>query len=65
MANFLNDSGLPTSNILSRVTGDNPSNIFGTIQTTNFAGANLFLLNPNGIVFGPNATLDLQGAFYA
>ncbi len=65
IANFLNDSGLPTSNILSRVTGGNPSNIFGSIQTTGFAGANLFLLNPNGVIFGPNATLDVKGGFYA
>src|SRR5262245_49091450 len=33
IANFLNDSGLPTPNILGRVTLGNPSVIFGTIQT--------------------------------
>ena len=33
IANFLNESGAATSNILGRVTGGNPSNIFGTIQT--------------------------------
>ena len=62
IANFLNDSGLPTSNILSRVTGGNPSNIFGTIQTQGFGNANLFLMNPAGIVFGPNAALNVGGA---
>src|SRR4029078_548686 len=36
IANFLNNSGLATSNILGRVTGGNLSNIFGTIQTTGF-----------------------------
>src|SRR5215831_6748583 len=36
IANFLNDSGLATSNILGRVTGGNFSSIFGTIQTTGF-----------------------------
>src|SRR5262245_55629111 len=41
IANFLNDSGLTTSNILGRVTGGNISNIFGTIQTTGFGNANL------------------------
>ena len=46
IANFLNDSGLQTSNILGRVTGGNISNIFGTIQTTGFGNANLFLMNP-------------------
>ena len=58
-ANFFNDSGLFTQNILSRVTGGNPSNIFGTIQTTGFGSANLFLINPAGVVFGPNASLDI------
>ena len=40
--NFVNDSGLATTNIVSRVTGGNPSNISGMIDTTDFAGANLF-----------------------
>ena len=62
VANFLNDSGLTTSNILGRVTGGNPSNIFGTIQTTGFGSANLFLMNPAGIVFGPNASLNVGGS---
>ncbi len=62
IANFLNDSGLPTSNILSRVTGGNPSNIFGTIQTEGFGNANLFLMNPAGIMFGADATLNVGGA---
>lgn len=61
IANFLNDSGLPTSNILSRVTGGNPSNIFGTIQTEGFGKANLFLMNPAGMIFGPNASLNVGG----
>ena len=61
IANFLNDSGLPTSNILGRVTGENISNIFGTIQTTGFDNANLFLMNPNGFLFGPNATVNIGG----
>ncbi|MCS6288210.1 MAG: filamentous hemagglutinin N-terminal domain-containing protein [Nitrospira sp.] len=62
IANFLNDTALPTSNILGRVTGGNPSNIFGTIQTTGFGNANLFLMNPAGIVFGPNAALNVGGS---
>src|SRR5215471_8516735 len=61
IANFLNDSGLPTSNILGRVTGGNLSNIFGTIQTTGFGSANLFLMNPAGFLFGPNATVNVGG----
>jgi filamentous hemagglutinin family protein len=61
IANFLNDSALPTSNILGRVTGGNVSNIFGAIQTTGFGNANLFLINPAGFLFGPNATLNVGG----
>jgi len=62
LANFLNNTGLPTSNILGRVTGGNLSNIDGTIQTTGFGNANLFLMNPSGIVLGPGATLNVGGS---
>jgi filamentous hemagglutinin family protein len=61
VANFLNDSGLATSNILGRVTGGNISTIFGTIQTTGFDNANLFLMNPAGFLFGPHATINVGG----
>jgi len=61
IANFLNDTGLPTSTILGRVTGGDISNIFGTIQTTGFGNANLFLMNPAGFLFGPNATVNVGG----
>lgn len=65
-ANFLNtpiNGALPlTSNILARVTGENTSNIFGTIRTTGFGSADLFLINPSGVVFGPNATLHVGGS---
>ncbi len=51
------------TNILSRVTGGAASMIDGTLQS-DIAGANLYLLNPSGVMFGPNAQLDMTGSFY-
>lgn len=50
-------------NILARVTGSNPSQILGTLGTFGASSPNLFLINPNGIIFGQNASLDVGGSF--
>jgi filamentous hemagglutinin family protein len=58
--------GNSIQNILNRVTGGDPSSIFGAIESSGaFPNANLFLLNPNGIIFGAGASLDIGGSFHA
>jgi len=51
-------------NILSRVTGGDPSSINGTIRS-DIVGANFFLINPNGVIFGPKAAVNVTGSFAA
>jgi filamentous hemagglutinin family protein len=59
-ANFNNPAG--TRDIISRVTGNLFSDINGTLNSN---GANFLLINPNGVVFGPNAKLNVGKAFAA
>lgn len=55
--------GQGADNIISRVTGGNFSWIDGTLRSA-IPDADLYLLNPAGVMFGPNASLDLSGSFH-
>jgi len=61
-ANFSGPNSV--SNIISRVTGGTASSIDGALNST-IPGANLFLINPSGVMFGENATLNISGSFHA
>jgi len=55
---------ITVQNILARVTGNNESRIYGTISSK-IDKADLYLINPHGIVFGGNAQLNVPGSFHA
>jgi filamentous hemagglutinin family protein len=58
---FTGPSGV--RNVISRVTGGARSDIDGALRST-IPGADFFFINPAGVVFGPNASLDVQGSFH-
>lgn len=67
-ARFIHHSGI--QNIINRVTGGSISHINGTIQTLidgtrDKGNANIFIINPQGIIFGGDAKLDIGGSFFA
>ncbi|WP_448572024.1 CHAT domain-containing protein [Trichothermofontia sp.] len=62
IANFIADPKL--RNILGRVVGNEVSFVDGVLQVTG-GNANLFLMNPAGIILGPNARLDIPASFTA
>lgn len=60
-ATFLTDPTI--QNVLGRINGGSPSTIDGLLQISGSA-ANLYLINPAGLLLGPNAQLNLSGSFY-
>jgi filamentous hemagglutinin family protein len=71
-ANFIpaaiDANGIGITNILGRITSPGASVINGVVQVPPYAtglGPNLYLMNPAGIIFGPNASLNLPASFAA
>jgi len=60
-ATFTGDNSI--TNVIGRITGGE-STIDGQVNCS-IDGANLFLLNQSGILFGPNASINLTGSFHA
>ncbi len=54
----------PTENVVSRITGGDPSHLNGTLASE-IPGADFYFLNPDGILFGPDAKLVIPAAFHA
>ena len=52
-------------NVIARVSGKDVSEINGTLRVTPDGGrANFYLLNPNGVLFGNGASIDVPGDFH-
>ena len=63
-ATFTSSLPGPIQNVIGRVTGSELSTIDGLLAC-DIQGANLYLINPNGIAFGKNASVDVKGSFSA
>ncbi|HEY2342644.1 MAG TPA: filamentous hemagglutinin N-terminal domain-containing protein, partial [Chthoniobacteraceae bacterium] len=67
IATFLgptNPNAAAVANIIARITSGSASSLDGTIRSE-ISGANLYLVNPSGFVFGPHVSLDISGSFTA
>ena len=71
IAHFMNNMHLSTTNIIARVNGGERSTIDGVLRTNNpldaadpmnFGAANLWLVNPSGLLLGPNARVEVGGS---
>ncbi len=63
-ATFMSNFAGTTTNVIGRVTGGALSTIDGALSST-IPGATLWIINPQGLVFGANAVLDVDGGFHA
>jgi filamentous hemagglutinin family protein len=63
VATFMSNSPAPIDNILARVTAGSGSRIHGTLRST-IPNADLFLMNPAGVVFGEGSSLDLPASLH-
>src|ERR1051326_8166603 len=65
VATFFGPASGQIQNVLARVTGGGVSSIDGMIQTdpATLASANFFFINPAGVMFGPNASINISGSF--
>jgi filamentous hemagglutinin family protein len=62
---IFNSPSADIQHIFARITGGSSSEIAGTLSTAGLSKPDLFLLNPNGIIFGHNSRLDVGGSFVA
>ena len=60
-ATFTGPAGL--ENVISRVTGGDPSNIDGLLRSI-IPGADFWFINPSGVFFGPGAQVDVPASFH-
>jgi len=63
-ATFTSDFAGVTNNVISRVTGQNPTVINGLLRNS-IPGADFWFINPRGVAFGAGASLDMTASFYA
>ncbi|MEN9680736.1 MAG: hypothetical protein RLZZ627_629, partial [Pseudomonadota bacterium] len=61
---FTEDKAGFIQNVIARVTGNEASHIHGTLSVTPEGKANFYLLNPNGVLFGNGAQIDVPGDFH-
>jgi len=62
IARFTGNDGI-IKNIINRITGDKFSYINGAINSE-IPGANMYILNPNGVILGSKAQINIDGSFY-